>query len=162
MCWVINCLESFNPTPKMKVSDNYWRTITTEGPEATAIIWLEYIGLRTVKVFTLDPWSGTKAIRSISTFVYKITSKKEGKDHESIQSSTTPDPERHMGKWQKHNKTSHTGEPRGQPFPSRPQGYIQYTDMTIRQKYKFKYDTYFYYTTRSEVEQCTLRAKVFS
>ena len=47
-----------------------------------------------------------------------INSKKEGKDQESIQSSTTPDPGHHMGKSQIHNKTSHTREPRGQPFPS--------------------------------------------
>ena len=31
-----------------------------------------------------------------------MKSKKGGKDQESIQSSTTPDPEYHMGKWQKH------------------------------------------------------------
>ena len=39
--------------------------------------------------------------------------KEEGKDQETIQSSTTPDPEHHMGKWQKHKKTWNTGEPRG-------------------------------------------------
>ena len=41
-----------------------------------------------------------------------------GKDQESIQSSTTPDPGYHMGKWQntiKHQKR----ESRGQLFPSR-------------------------------------------
>ena len=43
----------------------------------------------------------------------------KGKDQESIQSSTTPDQGHHMGKWQKHKKTQHTREPRGQPFPSR-------------------------------------------
>ena len=46
-------------------------------------------------------------------------SKKGGKDQESIQSSTTPDPGHHMRKWQKHNKTSHTREQRIQPLPSR-------------------------------------------
>ena len=46
-------------------------------------------------------------------------SKKEGKDQESIQSSTTPDPGHHIGEWQKHKKTSHTWEPRGQPFFNR-------------------------------------------
>ena len=30
-------------------------------------------------------------------------SKNDGKDQETIQSSTTPDPEYHMGKWQKYN-----------------------------------------------------------
>ena len=37
-------------------------------------------------------------------------SKEEGKSQESIQSSTTPDPGQHMGKWQKHKKTSRTRE----------------------------------------------------
>ena len=35
-------------------------------------------------------------------------SKKGSKDQESIQSSTTPVPGYHMGKWQKYNKTSQT------------------------------------------------------
>ena len=32
-------------------------------------------------------------------------SKKDGKDQESIQSSNTPGPGYHMGKWQNHNKS---------------------------------------------------------
>ena len=52
-----------------------------------------------------------------------------GKDQESVQSSTTPDQGNHMGKWQKHKKTSYTRQPRGQPFPSRwPQGYKEQKD----------------------------------
>ena len=45
-------------------------------------------------------------------------SKKEGKDQESIQSSTTPDP---GYRWESDNVTirHHKREPRGQPFPSR-------------------------------------------
>ena len=39
-------------------------------------------------------------------------SKKEGKDQESIQSSTIPDRGHHMGKKQTYKKT-HTREPRG-------------------------------------------------
>ena len=39
---------------------------------------------------------------------HRIESKEEGKDQELIQSSTTPDPGHHMGKRQKHKKTSHT------------------------------------------------------
>ena len=35
-----------------------------------------------------------------------ILSKKSGKDQESMQSSTTPDPGYHMGKWQKRNQIS--------------------------------------------------------
>ena len=46
-------------------------------------------------------------------------SKEEGNDQESIHSSTTPDPEHHTGKWQKHKNTSHTRKPRGKRFPSR-------------------------------------------
>ena len=34
----------------------------------------------------------------------KKQSKKGGRDQESTQSSITPDPGYHMGKWQKHNK----------------------------------------------------------
>ena len=40
-----------------------------------------------------------------------IGSKEEGKHQESIQSSTTPDPGHHMGKWGKHMKTPQTREP---------------------------------------------------
>ena len=49
-------------------------------------------------------------------------SKKEGKDQESIQSSTTPDP---VYQWESNKLTirHHKREQRGQPFPSRlPQG----------------------------------------
>ena len=49
-------------------------------------------------------------------------SKKEGKDQESIKSSTTPDP---GSQWEIDNLTirHHKREPRAQPFPSRrPQG----------------------------------------
>ena len=44
--------------------------------------------------------------------------KKEGKDQESVQSSTTPDP---GYQWESDNFTirHHKREPRGQPFPSR-------------------------------------------
>ena len=40
-----------------------------------------------------------------------VERKKEFKDQESIQSNTTPDAGHHMGKSQKHKKTSHTREP---------------------------------------------------
>ena len=45
--------------------------------------------------------------------------KKEDKDQESIQSSTIPDPEHHMGKVTKIHKTQQAKKPRGQPLPSR-------------------------------------------
>ena len=49
-------------------------------------------------------------------------SKKGGKDQESIQSSTTPDPAYHMGKW-RNTINHHKQDPRGQSFHSRwPQG----------------------------------------
>ena len=50
--------------------------------------------------------------------IWQDGEKGEGKDQESIQSSTAPDPGHHMVKWQKHKKTSHTRERRGQSFPS--------------------------------------------
>ena len=46
----------------------------------------------------------------------KYQSKKDGKDQESIQSSTTPDPEYHMGKRQNHTKNYQKQEQRGQLF----------------------------------------------
>ena len=42
--------------------------------------------------------------------------KKDSKDQDSIQTSTTPFPGYQMGKQQNHNK-HHKQEPRGQPFP---------------------------------------------
>ena len=53
------------------------------------------------------------------SFIYIYTKSKQGKDQGSIQSSTTPDPRYHKRKRQKHRKTSHTREPKGQPFSSR-------------------------------------------
>ena len=51
-----------------------------------------------------------------------MQNKEEGKYQEPIQSNTTPDPGHHMES-DRHKKTSHTREPRGQPFPSGwPQG----------------------------------------
>ena len=51
-------------------------------------------------------------------FALFLQSKKEGKDQESIQSSTTPDP---GYQWESNKLTirHHKREPRGQPFPSR-------------------------------------------
>ena len=51
-------------------------------------------------------------------YLHVDISKKEGKDQESIQSSTTPDQRYQCGS----NKLTirhHKREPRGQPFPSR-------------------------------------------
>ena len=50
--------------------------------------------------------------------IFATESKKEGKDQESIQSNTTPDP---GYKWESDNFTirHHKREPRGQPFHSR-------------------------------------------
>ena len=55
---------------------------------------------------------------AVDTVFYYIKSKKKGKDQESIQSSTTPDP---GYQWGSDNLTirHHKREPRGQPFPSR-------------------------------------------
>ena len=48
---------------------------------------------------------------------YHAKSKEDGKDQESIQSSTTPDP---GYQWENDNVTirRHKREPRGQPFPA--------------------------------------------
>ena len=58
----------------------------------------------------------------IQDFIEHVESNKEGKDQESIQSSTPPDP---GYQWESDNVTirNHKREPRGQAFPSRwPQG----------------------------------------
>ena len=54
----------------------------------------------------------------IRLYTLSYKSKKDGKDQESIQSSTTPDP---GYQWESDNVTirHHKREPRGQPFPSR-------------------------------------------
>ena len=55
----------------------------------------------------------------IKCVIYRDATKEEGKDQESIQPSTTPDPGHHMGMgttWEsvkKNKKTLHTREPRG-------------------------------------------------
>ena len=50
--------------------------------------------------------------------VYQSQSIEEGKYLESIQSSTTPDPGHHMGKWQKHKKNYIQENQEVSPFPS--------------------------------------------
>ena len=56
-------------------------------------------------------------VKQFGTKLY-VQSKKEGKYQESIQSSTTPDPEY---QWESDNFTIRRNkrEPRGQPLPSR-------------------------------------------
>ena len=58
------------------------------------------------------------ACRSASMQVMPILSKKEGSNHESVQSSTTPDPGLHMGKGQKHKKHNTQKSPEVSPFPA--------------------------------------------
>ena len=55
----------------------------------------------------------------INVLSLKSKSKEKGKDPESIQSSTKPDPSNQMGKWQTHKKIPHTRVARGQSSPSR-------------------------------------------
>ena len=65
-------------------------------------------------------------IRNGNTMPFlNIARNREGcKDQESIQSSTIPDSEHHMGKCQRRKKKSqHTIKPRGQPFPSQAIGF---------------------------------------
>ena len=64
-------------------------------------------------------------------------SKLGGKDQESMQSSTRPEPGDHMGKRQQKKKTSHTREPRGEPFPSRcPQACNEHQESMTNTKHK--------------------------
>ena len=60
-------------------------------------------------------WFGSMlfSIKSLEVWDTGLQSKEEGKDQESIQSSTTSDPRHHIGKWQKLKKASHTREPWG-------------------------------------------------
>ena len=76
---------------------------------------------------------------SISNY-YKILalSKEESKDQEWIQLSNTPDLEHHKGKWQKHRKTPHIRQRKGQPFPSR---WSQCCKEQTRQYNKDKHET---------------------
>ena len=67
------------------------------------------------KTFTLANSEDPDKISPVSALLAQ--SKEDGKDQESIQSSTTP--YHHMGKWQKHKEISNTKEPRGQSFYSR-------------------------------------------
>ena len=66
-------------------------------------------------------------------------SREEDNDQESIRSSTTPDTGYRMGKRQINKKTSHTGEPRNQPLPSRwPQGCMTQIRKFSEDKHKIK------------------------
>ena len=74
-------------------------------PNKVTINWFRYLVLTTEYITSKN-----------------FQSKKDGKDQESIQSSTTPDP---GYQWESDNFTirKHKREPRGHPFPSRwPQG----------------------------------------
>ena len=76
--------------------------------------WVALLYAWTVMLTTIDH---EYIITLNSTFI-PFESKKEGKDLELIQSSTTPD----TGyQWESDNVTirHHKREPRGQPFPSR-------------------------------------------
>ena len=80
-------------------------------------IWLALTAI--IKRLNNSRSAETKMILSSLTFTLRVfVSKKEGKDQESIQSSTTPDP---GYQWESDNVTirHHKREPRGQPFPSR-------------------------------------------
>ena len=75
--------------------------------------------METKSCFILTIFEKKEIIMSEGFFVYAVlVSKKEDKDQESIQSSTTPDP---GYLWESDNFTigQHKGEPRSQPFPSR-------------------------------------------
>ena len=78
------------------------------------------------------------AILPAAPYIQK--SKEEGTYHESIQLSTTPDPRHDIGKRQKHKETSHTREPRGQPFQSGDHKAARNRqDSTTKTSVKYKY-----------------------
>ena len=64
---------------------------------------------------TIYSYFCSKTSSYVST-LFSIKTNKEGNDQESIQTSSTAEPGHTIRKWQKHNKTSHTREPKGQPF----------------------------------------------
>ena len=57
----------------------------------------------------------------IDVWIWRDNRKKEGKDQESLQSSTTPGPGYPGYQWESDNFTirHNKREPRGQPFPNR-------------------------------------------
>ena len=90
----------------------------------------------------------------------QVQSKKEGKDQESIQSSTTPDP---GYQWESDNFTIryHKREPRGQPFPNRSQ-MIYFSKQTVQTQMKCSIMLHFIWvftvcqSTHLEVSSITL------
>ena len=78
----------------------------------SALVTVNVINVRTMKKQQLN------FDNDQSVFIFQ--SKKESKDQQSMQSSTTPDP---GYQWESDNFTTvtnhHKREPRGQPFPSR-------------------------------------------
>ena len=75
----------------------------------------------------------TMNAENIGTHKSESESNKEDKDQESIQLSTTPDPEY---QWESDNVTirHHKREPKGQPFPNRwPQGINKQACMKAKQ-----------------------------
>ena len=73
--------------------------------------------------YALYLWCQNKSTNISST---SGQSKEEGKHQELMQSSITPDPGHHMGKW--HNKTSHTRGPIGSPLSKQVITRLQWTD----------------------------------
>ena len=73
----------------------------------------------TLRIFLKELFERVNIIKTMREKLAKLAckSKKEDKDQESIQSSTTSDPEY---QWESDNFTirHHKREPRGQPFPS--------------------------------------------
>ena len=120
---IIVCTSKRNfPTTKQNFKDALW--VNKISPECQ----------RTCRVWWIYKHFGGKVFAS---FALK-TKSEEDKVQESIQLSTTSDPWHHIGKWQKHKKTSHTRKPRCQYFPnSWSQGCMERT----RQHKKDKYET---------------------
>ena len=72
----------------------------------------------------------------------RLQSREGGKNLESIQSSTTPDPGYRLGKWQIHKKHQIQEEPRSQPFHSRwLEGCMTQTRQYSKDKHKIRRST---------------------
>ena len=83
----------------------------------TGLILSDLLG-RAYLPLTLSNFNTFKRSLLDDATIPNIKSKNEDKDQGSIYSSTTSYRKHQMGKCQKHKETSHTREPRDQPFSS--------------------------------------------
>ena len=96
---------------------DFWQPVATllSSLIARMWVWLKTLWRFWLKDLSIDEMVGAwcfgycQAHRGLPVgFLLLRYSDLWGKDQELIQSSTSPDPGYHMGKWQKHNRTSQT------------------------------------------------------